>query len=244
VLFTNSEHVRQVGRELEGFFRARSIPLWYQGMPGSGKEELSELFRRTTDSILLGVDTFWYGADFPGATLEHLIITKLPFGVPDRYHHAQCAALTQKEQRRKIYMPRALSKFRQGFGRLMRRESDRGVVHLLDPRLLDPRNRSFLKELPLKNEFAETDPEGLARFVRGDSDRCLRESLSHMELLSDVERRGLSISFEEFQTSGVRQTESAPSPEVHSPSDDHSASKNWTHDAMPWAHEDDSRDGS
>ena len=244
VLFTNSEHVRQVGRELEGFFRARSIPLWYQGMPGSGKEELSELFRRTTDSILLGVDTFWYGADFPGSTLEHLVITKLPFGVPDRYHHAQCAALTQKEQRRKIYMPRALSKFRQGFGRLMRRESDRGVVHILDPRFLDPRNRSFLKELPLKNEFTDSAPEGLARFVRGDSDRCLRESLSHMELLSDVERRGLSLSFEEFQASGARKAESAPSTEAHSPTDDHAASEDWTHDVMPWAQEDNTRDGA
>ena len=72
-LFTNAEHVKKVGAELEGFFRARAIPLWYQGMEGVGKEELSELFRRTTDSVLLGVDTFWYGADFPGETLEHLV---------------------------------------------------------------------------------------------------------------------------------------------------------------------------
>ena len=237
VLFTNSEHVRQVGRELEGFFRARSIPLWYQGMPGSGKEELSELFRRTTDSVLLGVDTFWYGADFPGSTLEHLVITKLPFGVPDRYHHAQCAALTQKEQRRKIYMPRALSKFRQGFGRLMRRESDRGVVHILDPRFLDPRNRSFMKELPLKNEFTDSSPEGLARFVRGESDRCLRESLSHMELLSDVERRGLSLSFGEFQPGSAHAAESTSSPSTYIPSEERSPTESWTNDVMPWADE-------
>jgi Rad3-related DNA helicase len=243
-LFTNAEHVRQVGKELEGFFRARSIPLWYQGMPGSGKEELSELFRRTTDSVLLGVDTFWYGADFPGPTLEHLVITKLPFGVPDRYHHAQCAALTQKEQRRKIYMPRALSKFRQGFGRLMRRESDRGVVHILDPRFLDPRNRSFQRELPLHNDFTDSDPKGLARFVRGDSDRCLRESLSHMELLSDIERRGLPLSFAEFQPTAAPIEASSPSDEIISTPNESPSNKDWTEDIMPWAHEDNSGEGS
>ena len=192
----------------------------------------------------MGVDTFWYGADFPGPTLEHLVITKLPFGVPDRYHHAQCAALTQKEQRRKIYMPRALSKFRQGFGRLMRRESDRGVVHILDPRFLDPRNRSFQRELPLHNDFTDSDPKGLARFVRGDSDRCLRESLSHMELLSDIERRGLPLSFAEFQPTAAPIEASSPSDEIISTPNESPSNKDWTEDIMPWAHEDNSGEGS
>ena len=204
VLFTNAEHVRQVGGELEGFFRARSIPFWYQGMDGASKEELSELFRRTTDSVLLGVDTFWYGADFPGPTLEHLIITKLPFGVPDRYHHAQCAALSKGEQWKKIYMPRALAKFRQGFGRLMRRESDKGVVHILDARILDPRNRVFQRELPiLKEATAGADTAELARFVQGDTARCLHETFAHMELLADIERRELQLPFEEFQATNA-----------------------------------------
>jgi len=235
-LFTNAEHVRKVGAELEGFFRARAIPLWYQGMEGVGKEELSELFRRTTDSVLLGVDTFWYGADFPGETLEHLVITKLPFGVPDRYHHAQCAALSKGEQWKKIYLPRALSKFRQGFGRLMRRESDRGVVHILDPRLLDPRKRIFQKELPIHNEFTDEDPDGLARFIRADTDRCLRESLAHMELLADVERRGQSLSFADFQPSSeeggdllVPFQADAASPTA--------GPETWSEEVLPWANE-------
>ncbi|MFT7484487.1 MAG: Rad3-related DNA helicase, partial [Candidatus Paceibacteria bacterium] len=142
-LFTNADDVRQVGARLEGHFRARQIGFWYQNMPGSTKEELGELFRRRIDSVLLGVDTFWYGADFPGETLEHLVIVRLPYGVPDRYHHAQCAALGISEQRRQIYMPRALAKFRQGFGRLMRRMSDKGCVHILDHRVVDPRHRLF-----------------------------------------------------------------------------------------------------
>lgn len=204
VLFTNAQDTQRVGEELQGFLRARSIPLWFQNMQGSVKEELSELFRAHVDSVLLGVDTFWYGADFPGETLEYLVIVKLPYGVPDRYHHAQCAALGTGEQRRRIYLPRALSKFRQGFGRLMRREGDRGCVFVLDGRVLEPRHRFFLKELPIERPFelargvvdrGELAPERRARFVRGDTDVCVREALRHMGLSDGLKERGLAASF-------------------------------------------------
>ncbi len=180
VLFTNADDVRQVGARLEGHFRARRIGFWYQNMPGTSKEELSELFRERVDSVLIGVDTFWYGADFPGETLEHLVIVRLPYGVPDRYHHAQCAAIGITEQRHQIYMPRALAKFRQGFGRLMRRVSDRGCIYVLDHRLVDPRHRAFLKELPVAR--VGEDAAGLARMVRGDTERCLHQALLHVGL--------------------------------------------------------------
>jgi Rad3-related DNA helicase len=210
VLFTNAQDTVRVGEELAGFFRARRIPLWFQNMAGTAKEEISELFRSRVDSVLLGVDTFWYGADFPGETLEYLVIVKLPYGVPDRYHHAQCAALGTGEQRRRIYLPRALAKFRQGFGRLMRRESDRGCVFILDGRVLDPRHRFFLKELPIERPFDQVDvrrsrssqridasgERPLARLIRADTDLCVREALAHMDLTDDVARRGLDWSFE------------------------------------------------
>jgi Rad3-related DNA helicase len=211
VLFTNAQDTVRVGRELTGFFRARKIPLWFQNMEGTAKEEISELFRARVDSILLGVDTFWYGADFPGETLEFLVIVKLPYGVPDRYHHAQCAALGAAEQRRRIYLPRALAKFRQGFGRLMRRESDRGCVFILDGRVLEPRHRFFLKELPIASGLEpgdaglrskavpaaerERSPASRARLVRGDTDRCIQEALTHMGLSDDVRRHGLDWTF-------------------------------------------------
>lgn len=200
VLFTNAADVSQVGTRLEGFFRARHIPLWHQNMEGSSKEELSERFRARTDSILLGVDTFWYGADFPGETLEYLVIVRLPYGVPDAYHYAQRAALGPGEQGRQIYMPRCLSKFRQGFGRLMRRVTDRGCVFILDNRVLDPRHRPFLAELPLVGATEGAPADG-ARLVRGDTDHCVREALAHMEMLTEVKRRGLTATFcEEAQT--------------------------------------------
>ena len=199
VLFTNAADARRVGQELEGFFRARSIALWYQNMEGAAKEELSELFRARVDSVLLGVDTFWYGADFPGETLEHLVIVRLPYGVPDRYHHAQCAAIGQGEQRRRIYLPRALAKFRQGFGRLMRRETDRGCVYLLDGRVHDPQHRAFQRELPIEDPFEPRAPEGetgRARFVRGDTRRCVRSALEHVGLVDEVRARGLEVDLE------------------------------------------------
>jgi len=194
VLFTNAQDARRVGEELAGFFRARSIGMWYQNMESATKEELSDLFRARIDSVLLGVDTFWFGADFPGETLEHVVIVRLPYGVPDRYHHAQCAALGTNEQWRRIYMPRALAKFRQGFGRLMRRESDRGCVFILDGRALEPKHRVFLRELPVGAEAddpaGDEEPLG-ARLVRGDTERCLREAFAHMGLLPELRRRGL-----------------------------------------------------
>jgi Rad3-related DNA helicase len=202
VLFTSLADVKRVGAALAPRFRARRTPLWYQGMPEASKEELSSLFRGRVDSVLLGVDTFWFGADFPGETLEYLVIARLPYGVPDRYHHAQRAALGSAEQRKRIYMPRALAKFRQGFGRLMRRTTDRGCVFVLDRRLSDPRHRVFLRELPIAT-FEEQDG---ARLVRGDMTHVLREGLAHMGMLADLERRGLSPDFE------VR-VDSAPTPE-------------------------------
>jgi len=84
---------------------------------------------------------------------------------------------------------------------LMRRESDRGVVFVLDARLVQPRQRAFLRELPLEDPFETLrDPAaGLrkARLVRGDTERCLREAFTHMNLGEDLRRRGLSWSFSE-----------------------------------------------
>lgn len=200
-LFTNAEDLAAVGTRLEPFFAERRLPFWWQRMRGATKEELGQLFRSQVDSVLLGLDAFWYGADFPGATLEYLVIARLPFGVPDRYHHAQCAALGAAEQRRTIYLPRALAKFRQGFGRLMRKENDRGCVFVLDKRVLDPRHRVFLQELPVRSALAEAGTDGgaeerLARLVLGDSERCLDEALAHMGMKAETRRRGLARPFE------------------------------------------------
>ena len=205
-LFTNAKDVAQTAALLQDFLAARRIPLYWQGQPGATKEELGARFRNRVDSVLLGLDTFWYGADFPGPTLEHLIIARLPYGVPDRYHHAQCAALGSSEQRRQVYMPRALAKLRQGFGRLMRTESDRGSILIVDKRLADPRHRPFLRELPLRrplDELAgESGDDHLARLMRSDTDRILTAVFEHLGLLPEITRAGLLQPFAGRTVSG------------------------------------------
>jgi hypothetical protein len=83
-------------------------------------------------------------------------------------------------------MPRALAKFRQGFGRLMRRETDRGAVFCLDKRLLDPRHRAFLKELPARSSFDKTsdddaDASSSATLIVGNTSSCLDRAACHMK---------------------------------------------------------------
>ena len=194
VLFTSLRDIREVAERAGPHFAARGLPLLWQGMDAAGKEELSDLFRERVESTLFGVDTFWYGADFPGETLETLCIARLPYGVPDRYHHAQCAAIGVGAQRNRIYMPRALAKFRQGFGRLMRKASDRGVVMILDGRITERRHSHFLKELPVERP-GSWDPAAKARMARGDLDLVSREAFAHLGLLADMKRRGLSPYF-------------------------------------------------
>lgn len=184
-LFTNASDVRRTGAALAPFFRERAIPFWFQGMPGTGKEDLPRRFRER-DSILCGVDTFWFGADFPGRALEYLVIVRLPYGPPDRYHHAQAALFGRDAHRRRIYLPRALAKFRQGFGRLMRRVEDKGVVFVLDNRILQGRHQVFLRELPIEaGELEDPDrewEEGGAELVRANADACLARAFEHMDL--------------------------------------------------------------
>src|SRR5262249_51707179 len=111
-------------------------PLFKQGdaLPA----ELLEKFRAAGNGILFGVDTFWQGVDVPGPALSCVVITKLPFAN---------FSTPIEEARREWYLenggdyfsehslPRAVLKFRQGFGRLIRSKTDRGAVVVLDPRI-------------------------------------------------------------------------------------------------------------
>ncbi len=105
----------------------------------TGHDALLDEFELEGNAVLLGVDTFWQGVDVPGAALSCVVLTKLPFANPNS---------PLEEARRRWYddngkdyfrdwsMPKAVMKFRQGFGRLIRTGSDRGAVVVLDPRLL------------------------------------------------------------------------------------------------------------
>ena len=191
-LFTNVQDVVETGRRLDGFLRARQIDCYYQRMPGHLKEELPELFRKAPRAVLLGVDTFWYGVDFPGETLEHVVLVKLPYGAIDRFHQAQCATLGRSEQRRRIYLPEACAMFRQGFGRLLRSTDDQGVVHILDHRILQPRHRFFLNELPGWDAPDGNRPQHLVAPSRS----CIEAALRHTGRLEHALAEGHGFAFE------------------------------------------------
>ncbi|MDP7062725.1 MAG: helicase C-terminal domain-containing protein [Planctomycetota bacterium] len=189
-LFTNRVLLMRVGERLAPIFRAMGLPFYYQGMPGYRKEEIMELFRAQEESVLFGLDTFWYGVDFPGPTCQYVVMPKLPYGAPDNYMFAQQARMGWGPHRHRIYLPKAIAMFRQGCGRLLRNEDDRGGVIILDRRVLDERHAAFLEELPRGPEEWQF-PE----VIRSSTDECLQKLFSFMRLGADLERRGLDPSF-------------------------------------------------
>ena len=120
-----------------------------QGAPAT----LVERFRRLDRAVLLGTTTFWEGVDFPGEDLEILVVAKLPFLVPnDPWVEARCDRLSAAgENPFTSFMVRdAVLRLRQGFGRLIRRPTDRGVVVILDTRLhTRGYGATFLSALPV-----------------------------------------------------------------------------------------------
>jgi ATP-dependent DNA helicase DinG len=130
------------------------------------RERLLERFRDEVGSVLLATSTFWQGVDVPGESLSLLVIDKLPFSAPgDPLHEARCEAVERAggDWFSDYALPTAMLQLRQGFGRLIRGHSDRGVVAILDPRLRTRAyGRAFLAALP-RCPIAE-DPAAVAAF--------------------------------------------------------------------------------
>ncbi len=151
VLFTNNQLMRRVGEELESFFDDLDIELYVQGT-GLPRSAMLEKFRKNIDSVLFGLDSFWQGVDVPGDSLSNVIITRLPFVTPD--HPLTEARLELIRQRggnpfMEYTLPEAVLKFRQGIGRLIRNQSDQGIVVVLDSRILNKYYGSrFLEAMP------------------------------------------------------------------------------------------------
>jgi ATP-dependent DNA helicase DinG len=116
------------------------------------RERLLERFRQEVDSVLVATSTFWQGIDVPGESLSLLVIDKLPFAAPgDPLVEARCERIAALggDWFREYTLPAAVLQLRQGFGRLIRSHSDRGVIAILDPRLRSSGyGRAFLDSLP------------------------------------------------------------------------------------------------
>ena len=166
VLFTNKRDMNLVAAEVGAYVEDDGVLVLAQGLHGSAAA-LADEFRTHPETILLGVDTLWTGQDFPGDTLTCLVIAKLPFPRQDPLFHARRRACEEAGERwfDKFYLPEAVLKFRQGFGRLIRTETDSGVVVVLDHRLTQKNyRRDFVDSLP-QLEVVEAAPEEIPAVV-------------------------------------------------------------------------------
>lgn len=151
-LFTSYRALTQVYSYLAPTLAEEGILVLAQGISG-GRSQLTQQFIFDKESVLLGTESFWQGVDVRGDALQILFLTKLPFSVPtDPYFAAQCERIQRAsgDSFREYAVPRAVIKFRQGVGRLIRGEDDVGVLVLCDKRLVTKYyGQAFTNSLPV-----------------------------------------------------------------------------------------------
>jgi len=147
VLFTSYAALKKTAQNITGPLAREDIFVYEQG-DGASPNALLESFKATDRAVLLGTRSFWEGVDVPGASLSIVMLTKLPFDVPTDPLIAARSEMYE-DSFQQYYLPEAILKFRQGFGRLIRTASDRGIVAILDRRVLTKQyGRLFLESLP------------------------------------------------------------------------------------------------
>ncbi len=147
VLFTSYAQLKQTSRAIGPTLADAGIIIYQQG-EGASPHALLESFKSAEQAVLLGTRAFWEGVDVPGEALSVLVIVKLPFDVPSDPIIA-ARSETFDDPFHQYALPEAILRFRQGFGRLIRSETDRGVVVILDKRVLTKRyGPLFINSLP------------------------------------------------------------------------------------------------
>ena len=146
-LFTSYASLREAAEALRSSMKSQGIDLLVQGNDGS-PDQIIRRFRENPQSIILGTASFWEGIDLAGDSLQALVVMRLPFNVPTE---------PVFEARSELYdnafmeyaLPQAILRLRQGFGRLIRTKTDRGVAIILDKRVISRRYGSlFIRSLP------------------------------------------------------------------------------------------------
>ncbi len=161
LLFTTLRALARARERLQDALRERGLdfPLLVQG--DASKTELLERFRALGNAVLLGSASFWEGVDVPGPALSLVVIDKLPFAPPDDPLLAARLAKLKADGGnpfRDYQLPQAAIALKQGAGRLIRTETDRGVLMICDPRLAEkPYGRTLWRSLPPMRRTREVD---------------------------------------------------------------------------------------
>jgi len=154
ILFTSKNDLNAVYDNLKD----RNLPFaLFKPENGSSQEKTLANFREDNTSVLLGTGAYWEGIDMAGDTLTNVIIFRLPFPVPDPIIDDKCKKA--KDKLLEVLVPEMIVKLNQGVGRLIRSESDVGIVSILDPRLADSSNSVYRNivwdALPIKNRTSD-----------------------------------------------------------------------------------------
>ncbi|NWG16603.1 MAG: DEAD/DEAH box helicase [Chloroflexi bacterium] len=148
VLFTSYTHLQQTKQAISARLELLGGITIYDQTEGGNRQALLEGFRTTERAVLMGTKSFWEGVDVPGEALSALVIARLPFAVPTDPIFA-ARSETYADGFKSYAVPDAVLRFRQGFGRLIRTASDRGIVAILDRRIISKSyGTSFLESLP------------------------------------------------------------------------------------------------
>ncbi|CAM3721612.1 helicase C-terminal domain-containing protein [Alkalicoccus chagannorensis] len=151
VLFTSYQMLRRAYQQLTKVMDESYLVIG-QGIQSRSRSKLVKMFQQFDHTILLGTSSFWEGVDIPGDDLQMIIMARLPFSPPnDPLFQAKSERLKEKggSPFMQLALPEAVLRFKQGFGRLIRTESDRGIVMVLDRRIQTARyGKKFIDSLP------------------------------------------------------------------------------------------------
>ncbi|MDQ0271050.1 ATP-dependent DNA helicase DinG [Cytobacillus purgationiresistens] len=152
ILFTSYEMLRQTHQLIKESGFLDDFAIFAQGISGGSRSRLTRNFQRFEKAILLGTSSFWEGVDIPGEDLSCLIIVRLPFSPPDE-PMTEAKAKKIKEAGGNPFsefsLPEAVIRFKQGFGRLIRTKSDKGLIIVFDRRIVTTSyGKAFLQSVP------------------------------------------------------------------------------------------------
>jgi ATP-dependent DNA helicase DinG len=151
VLFTSYAMLDEIAANISDWLSGNKIELLQQGSDVD-RSTLLKRFKSEGSSVLFGTDSFWQGVDVPGDALSNVIIVRLPFAVPDQPLLAGRLEQIKEQGKNPFFdyqLPSAIIKFKQGFGRLVRRKTDTGIVVILDSRIVNKSyGAKFLSAIP------------------------------------------------------------------------------------------------